>query len=133
LGLGPANYYQYTSMFSIMGYDVNFNSHNQYIDLLAQVGIFGTVVFLWLMAACAKAAWSIRNRASVGFNRAYAYCSIAAIVGMLWAGLHGDWVFPFVYNVGIDGFRASMLAWLFLGGLIAIEQITLKQTPGKVA
>jgi hypothetical protein len=29
---------------------------------------------------------------------------------------------PFVYNIGIAGFRASMLAWLFLGGLVALEQ-----------
>jgi hypothetical protein len=32
-----------------------------------------------------------------------------------------DWVLPFVYNIGMKGFRGSMLAWIFLGGLLAIE------------
>jgi len=48
LGVGPANYYWYTLLFPIMGYYVPFNSHNNYIDLLAQTGIIGLVCFLWL-------------------------------------------------------------------------------------
>jgi hypothetical protein len=36
----------------------------------------------------------------------------------------GDWVIPFVYNIGMAGFRASVLAWLFMGGLVVIEQLT---------
>jgi hypothetical protein len=27
-----------------------------------------------------------------------------------------------VYNVGFAGFRTSALAWMFLGGLLALEQ-----------
>jgi hypothetical protein len=41
----------------------------------------------------------------------------------------GDWVLPFVYNVGFGGFRASVLGWLFMGGLVALEQMTAAQTP----
>ncbi|NJN55431.1 MAG: O-antigen ligase family protein [Anaerolineae bacterium] len=47
LGLGPANYYWFTPLYAIRGYSVEFNSHNQYIDLLAQVGIIGTFMVLW--------------------------------------------------------------------------------------
>lgn len=32
LGLGPANYHYYTPLFSLLGYRVQFNSHNNYID-----------------------------------------------------------------------------------------------------
>jgi hypothetical protein len=35
----------------------------------------------------------------------------------------GDWIIPFVYNVGFDGFRASIFAWLFLGALLAMDQM----------
>jgi O-antigen ligase len=35
IGLGPANYYWYTPLFPILGYAVQFNSHNNYLDLLA--------------------------------------------------------------------------------------------------
>ena len=42
----------------------------------------------------------------------------------------GDWLIPFVYNVGLRGMRASILAWIFLGGLAAIEQIVKRsETP----
>jgi hypothetical protein len=35
-----------------------------------------------------------------------------------------DWVLPFFYNIGLTGFRTSMLAWLFLGGLVSLEQMS---------
>jgi hypothetical protein len=31
---------------------------------------------------------------------------------------------PFVYNIGLAGFRASVLGWLFLGGLVSLEQMS---------
>ena len=37
------------------------------------------------------------------------------------AGLLGDWVLPFVYNIGLQGFKVSVLGWMFLGGLVALE------------
>jgi hypothetical protein len=46
---------------------------------------------------------------------------------MVVAGMLGDWVLPFFYNVGLNGFRSSMLGWLFLGGLVSIEQMVLSQ------
>ncbi|MEZ4731873.1 MAG: hypothetical protein R3E79_32535 [Caldilineaceae bacterium] len=51
LGLGPANYYWYTPLFRIRGYAVNFNSHNQYIDLIARTGFLGLLVYLWLLGS----------------------------------------------------------------------------------
>jgi hypothetical protein len=33
----------------------------------------------------------------------------------------------FVYNIGLRGFRSSVIAFLFLGGLVVIEQIVAKQ------
>ena len=45
-GLGPANYYWYTPSSPILGYSVNFNSHNNYIDLVAQIGLLGLALSL---------------------------------------------------------------------------------------
>jgi hypothetical protein len=39
------------------------------------------------------------------------------------SGVLGDWVLPYVYNITIRGMRASILPWLFFGGLIAINRI----------
>ncbi len=133
LGLGPANYYFYTPMFPILGYYVSFNSHNQYVDILAQTGVVGLVVFGWLMAAVGKLGWDLRRRVADEFARGYVYGCLAGLAGSLYAGIHGDWFIPFVYNIGLVGFRASMLGWLFLGGLDAIEQLMKQQTRSIIA
>ncbi|MEZ4731874.1 MAG: hypothetical protein R3E79_32540 [Caldilineaceae bacterium] len=32
----------------------------------------------------------------------------------------GDWVLPFVYNVGLTGMRSAILPWIFFGGLLVL-------------
>ena len=124
LGVGPANYYYYTPLYPILGYYGRFNSHNNYIDILAQAGLLGMLFFAWFVMATGRVGWSLRNKFTDGFSRAYVYSCLAGLVASLVAGMLGDWVLPFVYNIGINGFRASVLAWLFLGGLVALEQIS---------
>jgi O-antigen ligase len=122
-GLGMANYYWYTPLFPILGYRVSFNSHNNYIDIIAQTGLVGLICFLWFFGELWLFGWHIRNRVPEGFPRAYVMGSLAGIVGTLSLAALGDWVIPFVYNVGLEGFRASMFGFLFLGGLVAIANI----------
>jgi hypothetical protein len=129
LGLGMTNYYHYTPLIPIMGWYVEFNSHNQYIDLIAQTGLLGLICFFWFVAEIGRLGWQLRNRVTKGFAQAYVYGALGGLVGTLVAGGLGDWIIPFVYNVGLVGLRASLLGWLFLGGLVAIEQI-YKKHPG---
>ena len=128
LGLGPANYYWYTPLFSILGYHVRFNSHNNYVDLVAQTGLLGLACFLWFSLEVGRLGWRLRSRVPEGFAQAYVYGALGGLAGTLLAGMLGDWVLPFVYNVGFSGFRASVLGWIFLGGLVALERITQTAT-----
>jgi len=123
LGLGFANYHWYTPLYHIRGYAVRFNSHNQYVDIVAQMGLLGLVCLLWLAWEVGRVGWQLRKQAPPGFARAYVYGALGGLIGTLQAGLLGDWVLPFFYNIGMPGFRASVLAWLFLGGLVALEQM----------
>jgi O-antigen ligase len=123
-GLGFSNYYWYTPLIPIRGWVVNFNSHSQYIDLIAQVGILGLFCFLWIFFEVLKLSWKlIKNKHIDGFAGAYTYGVLAGTTATLVAAFLGDWVLPFVYNVGLTGFRASILPWLFVGGMIAIERM----------
>ena len=45
--------------------------------------------------------------------------SLDSLLGILAA----DWVPPFVYNIGLAGFRVGVLGWVFLGGLVSLEQM----------
>jgi hypothetical protein len=123
LGLGPANYRWYTPLFPIEGYYVRFNSHNNYIDIVAQTGLLGLACFSWFAWEVGRLGWCLRNQAQEGFERAYVYGALGGLGGMLAAAMIADWVIPFVYNIGFSGFRASMLGWMFLGGLVSIEHV----------
>jgi O-antigen ligase len=130
LGLGPANYYWYTPLYAIRGYKVEFNSHNQYIDLLAQIGIVGTAFVLWFFVEAGILGWKLLKVVPEGFPKAYVYGAMGGLIATVISGTLGDWFLPFVYNVGILGMRSSILGWVFLGALVALEQMYMPKTEG---
>ncbi len=121
-GLGPANYHFYTPLFSLLGWHVQFNSHNNYLDIVAQYGFAGLAIFFWLIFAIARLAWRLKNQVQDEFSKVYVYACIGGLVAMLASGLLGDWFLPFLYNISTGGFRFSVVSWLFLGGLVVIER-----------
>jgi hypothetical protein len=128
LGLGFSNYYWYTPLFPIRGWFVNFNSHSQYVDLIAQVGLLGLFCFLWIFFEIGRLSLKLLKQLPNGFAHSYTYGVLAGLVGSLIAAFLVDWILPFVYNIGFNGFRASILIWIFFGGLVSIEQIYLGKT-----
>ena len=123
LGLGFANYNAYAPLFPIRGYAVNFNSHSQYIDLYSQTGLLGLICFFWFFIVVWQIGWRLQARVPHGFEYAYVYGALGGLAATLAAAALGDWVLPFFFNIGLNGFRASFLSWVFLGGLVAIAQI----------
>jgi len=128
LGFGPANYYFYTPLWNFRGYYIRFNSHSQYVDIVAQIGLLGMAAFIWFVWAISLTGWKLRTRVPEGFAYAYVYGVLGGLAGTLAAGILVDWFLPFVYNIGLNGFRGGMLPWLFLGGLVSLEQIVRSQT-----
>ena len=123
LGFGPANYYHYTVLFPIMGWWVRFSSHNNYIDLIGQTGLIGLLAFGWFVVEVLRLALTLRPRVPRGFESAYLVGAIAGLAGSLVSGLLADWIVPFTYNIGIRGFRSSLLFWFFLGGVLSLKRI----------
>jgi O-antigen ligase len=130
-GLGFANYYWYTPLFPIRGYAVSFNSHNNYLDIIAQTGLVGLLCFLWFFWETGWLGLRLRERVPEGFAQAYVYGALGGLAATVVLGMLGDWVLPFIYNIGLFGFRSSMLVWLFLGGLASLEQMKLSAAPSK--
>ena len=123
IGLGFANYSHYTYLYPIMGWYVSFNSHNNYMDIIAQTGFVGLVIFLGLMITIGLRGWKLYKLNTDGFSSGYINACLGALVGMLAAGMLGDWFLPYLSNIGIPGFRASVFSWIFLGGLLALGRI----------
>lgn len=125
IGLGFSNYYWYAKVFTIRGYRIKFNSHSQFVDVVAQTGILGLVCFLWILFEVGRLAYKLMRQLPDGFAKGYAYGVFAGVFGSIMAAFLVDWLLPFAYNIGLEGVRASVLPWLFFGGLISIEQIYL--------
>jgi O-antigen ligase len=132
-GLGPAAYRRYAAMeplkYGTAYWGVpNVNSHNNYVDLFSHVGIVGLALFLWFMGEVAWLAQRLRQRYKRGFAAGYVNGMLATWVAIMVLMLLLDWFLPFVYNVGFLGFQASVLVWLFLGGIVALEQAADRET-----
>jgi hypothetical protein len=131
-GLGPAAYRSYARMEPLpyMGafwVEPNVSSHNNYVDLFSHTGLLGLGLFFWFAAALTRLGLHLRARLAQGFAAGYVNGVLAAWAGALTLMLLADWILPFVYNVGFPGFQASVLVWLFLGGLVSLDAMTRRE------
>ena len=53
---------------------------------------------------------------------------LAALTAILISGAFADWFLPFLYNIGIPGFQASVFLWLFCGGLLSLTLLKQEQS-----
>ena len=128
-GLGPAAYRPYAATKPLPYQSAYWiapqvNSHNNYVDLFAHVGLLGLGLFLWFVAELAFLGRRLHNRFRAGFAAGFVNGMLAVGVGALVLMLLADWILPFVYNIGFPGFQASVLVWLFMGGLVALENMS---------
>ena len=125
-GLGPASYRNYARMEPLryrnaLWVNPAVNSHNNYVDFFAHTGLLGLALFLWFAWELLRLGWRLSAQHTEGFTGGYVNGMTAAWVSSLVIMLLADWILPFVYNIGFPGFQASILMWLFLGGLVAVR------------
>jgi O-antigen ligase len=118
-GTGPAGYASYYATYYK---DEARSTHNNYLDILAQFGFSGMLVWLWLGVGSIWEGWKLAQRAPPGFLRTMAIVATSGWIGALASMFFGDWVLPFAYNQTISGYKYTVYSWLFLGALIAIRR-----------
>jgi O-antigen ligase len=123
LGTGPANYYYYVPHFPLLGWYIPFAFHNNFIDILVQTGIIGAILFFWFFISLGRNCIQLKTQLPDGFSKAFLIGGFGGLAGTFIAGLLGDWIIPFIYNVGISGFRTSVIGWIFLGCLYSVGKI----------
>jgi len=134
-GLGPAAYRAYAATKPLaygraLWWVPAVNSHNNYVDLFAHVGLIGLGLFLWFMAEVGLLGWRLHGHKRSGFLAGYVDSMVASWVGAMVLMALADWILPHVYNIGFNGFQVSVLVWMFLGGLVAVERMDGKGSVG---
>jgi O-Antigen ligase len=125
-GIGPAAYRWY-GMTRPLGYEGAWwiqplvNSHNNYVDLFSQTGVVGVALFLWFMLELLRVGSMLRAQYTADFAGGYVAAMLGAWFAVMVLMALADWFLPFVYNEGFPGFQASVLVWMFFGGLLFYE------------
>ena len=135
LGLGPITYMLYwqipefipvsrlSNWYAWTQYGFQPPSHNSFIDIYAQTGLIGLGLFLWALIAGIWTGWRLFRRLPPGFLRAYVAAVVAGLFGIgISSFILGDWLVPFVYNIGLQGYRQALYSWLFMGTLVMIDR-----------
>lgn len=123
LGAGPAGYTPYF-MFYYPG--LSMSAHNNYVDIIAETGIIGTIFFLWFLFEVFRTGWNQQTKIKDDFLLAFNNGVLGGFIAMLAAMMLDDWFIPFAYNNGLPGFEMNVYAWILLGAMLNLERLTQK-------
>jgi hypothetical protein len=123
-GTGPAGYAPYYMTY--YPHDAR-STHNNYLDIIAQFGVVGSLIWLWFAAVSTIEGLRLFREAPPGFLKALALAAISGWIGAQASMFFGDWILPFAYNQTITGFKYTVYTWIWLGMLISIRTILTRQ------
>ena len=117
LGVGPGNSWPYMHHYSVID-----TPHNQYLNILLELGVAGLGAFLLLLAGCLHVGWRLYTTAE-GFTQVFALGWLGYFVGMTLGSLTGDFVLHSIRNGGLELFTGFYLQWVMLGLLVALSRL----------
>lgn len=122
-GTGPAGYAAYYMSYFA---DNAMATHSNYVDMLAQNGLFGFAAVLAMFGQLAWTSHTVRQRVRGrgDFVEALANAVFAGTMACILAMGFGDWLFPFAYTQTIAGFDYVVYSWLFMGTALVLERLT---------
>lgn len=113
-GVGPGNNYPYMLRYSSLG-----TSHNQYVNLLMELGLIGFACFVVFAVRAAQSGWRLWRHARDPFHRHLSLAWLGSFAAMLIGGFFGDFMLPSVRNDGIELFGLYYVQWIVLGLMVA--------------
>jgi O-antigen ligase len=121
-GTGPGGYATY--YMSYFPHDA-MATHSNYIDIIAQTGIFGLLfsVMFFLILAWLGYKLCLRLKQRNDFAEGLANAAFAGTIGCIVAMAFGDWLFPFAYTQTIAGFDFIVYSWLFMGSILVLDRL----------
>jgi hypothetical protein len=121
-GTGPAGYAVYYMTY----FPTNaMATHSNYLDMLAQTGVVGTIFLIWLFGTLVWMGFRLclRLKGRGDFIEALANVSFAGTCACIIIMAFGDWLFPFAYTQTIEGFNYAVYNWLFMGVILVLDRL----------
>lgn len=117
-GTGPTGYYFYLTvdiggLFQL--------SHNNYLDIVSQTGLFGFVTFMAFWISIGRTLWKIYCIVPPDtFQYGLFVSLLASWLAIFVVMALGDWVTPFTYTQTLSGISYTIWPWLLMGLVIAL-------------
>lgn len=112
-GMGPVGYFFYLTVYIGGFFQL---SHNTYVDMVAQTGIVGITVYLWLWGSIGWLTLKTYLIAPAhGFRKGLATSLMAVWPVTMVVMILGDWVIPFPYTQSLNGISYTIWPWLLAG------------------
>ncbi|MEZ4671834.1 MAG: O-antigen ligase family protein [Anaerolineae bacterium] len=131
LGTGPAGYHFYFTAYGYyeLGGIGSFNlSHNNYVDIMAQTGVVGFMMWIVFWGAQGLNVLRLwRTPAPSSFLKGTKYALVACYPAILITMMLGDWITPFPYTQTLAGLDYTIWAWILTGLTVATYHIMAKQ------
>lgn len=117
VGVGPGNSYPYMLRYSLIG-----TPHNQYANLLVEVGLVGFLAFAEFIRRAILLGLRTRARATPEMQWIVTGW-IGLFAGLVVGGVAGDFMMHSIRNGGILFFTQFYQQWVLLGAVIAVHRL----------
>lgn len=118
LGVGPGNNYPYMLRYSSLG-----TPHNQYINILMELGVVGLACFLVFAFKAARTGYRLWRTAANPLHQRMALAWLGLFAAMLVGGMFGDFMIPSIRNGGLELFALFYVQWILLGLIVSMTAI----------
>jgi O-antigen ligase len=124
-GVGAGNYQFFDLTY---GTDVVGIAHNQYLQVLAEMGVQGLLCLIWLIVAIGRISFKRFHAATTNMNRALTLAYLGFYVSLIFGGFFTSTFIPSAASGGGTGpFVEASYRWLFLGLILSLPSLQARQ------
>jgi O-antigen ligase len=104
--------------------------HNQYSNVLLELGITGFACLLAFVVGAFKTGLRLLQISQVAYHRHFIIGWLGLFAGLVASAFTGDVMLPSIRNSGLWTFTAAYLQWILLGLMVSLARIEYRDRIG---